>query len=79
MSETYVWTTTDPYSGQPGAILSKFRTTRTSFNGDLAQLIRNPATTSVAYVNSLCSTYKYSYCGVNKMLQSQLIPGISKR
>ncbi|AZI54570.1 T9SS C-terminal target domain-containing protein [Epilithonimonas vandammei] len=75
MSETYVWTTTDPYSGQPGAILSKFRTTRTSFNGDLAQLIRNPATTSVAYVNSLCSTYKYSYCGVNN--QNVAVPTYS--
>lgn len=65
MSSTYVWTATDPYSGQPGTILSQFRTTRTSFNGDLAQLIRNPATTSVAYVDALCGTYKYSYCGVN--------------
>jgi len=65
MSETFVWTSTDPYAGQPGTILNQFRTTRTSFNGDLAQLIRNPATTSVAYVNSLCTTAKYSYCGVN--------------
>lgn len=65
MSSIYIWTTTDPYSGQPGTILSQFRTTRTTFNGDLAQLIRNPATTSVAYVDGLCGTYKYSYCGVN--------------
>ncbi len=65
MSSIFVWTTTDPYSGAPGTILSQFRTTRTTFNGDLAQLIRNPATTSVAYVNALCGTYKYSYCGVN--------------
>lgn len=65
MSSIYVWTTTDPYAGQPGTILSQFRTARPTFNGDLAQLIRNPATTSVAYVNALCGTYKYSYCGVN--------------
>ena len=65
MSSTFTWTTTDPYSGQPGTILNQFRTTRTTFNGDLAQLIRNPATTSVAYVDALCGTYKYSYCGVN--------------
>jgi len=65
LSSTFVWTTVDPYSGQPGAILNQFRTTRTTFNGDLAQLIRNPATTSVAYVNALCGIYKYSYCGVN--------------
>lgn len=67
MSSTFVWTTTDPYAGQPGAILSQFRTARPSFNGDLAQLIRNPATTSVAYVDALCGTFKYSYCGVNNL------------
>ncbi|WP_312766517.1 T9SS type A sorting domain-containing protein [Epilithonimonas sp.] len=65
ISEIYVWTSTDPYSGSPSVILNQFRTTRTAFNGDVAQLIRNPATTSVAYVNSICSVYKYSYCGVN--------------
>lgn len=65
ISEIFVWTETDPYSGQPGTILNQFRTARPTFNGDLAQLIRNPATTSVAWVNALCGTYKYSYCGVN--------------
>lgn len=65
LSEVMVWTTTDPYSGTPSNILNQFRTTRTSFNGDVAQLLRNPATTSIAWVNALCSTYKYSYSGVN--------------
>ncbi|MFZ4928754.1 M12 family metallo-peptidase [Chryseobacterium sp. Mn2064] len=65
LSEVFVWTTTDPYSGSPSGILNQFRTTRTSFNGDLAQLLRNPATTSIAFVNSLCTNYKYSYCGMN--------------
>ena len=65
LSEIMVWTTTDPYSGTPSNILNQFRTTRTSFNGDVAQLLRNPATTSIAWVNALCSTYKYSYSGVN--------------
>jgi hypothetical protein len=74
MSSIYIWTSTDPYSGQPGTILSQFRSTRTTFNGDLAQLIRNPATTSVAYVNSLCTTNKYSYCGVNN--QNIAVPTI---
>lgn len=75
MSSIYVWTTTDPYSGTPSAILNQFRTTRTSFNGDLAQLIRNPATTSVAYVDGLCGNYKYSYCGVNS--QNVAVPTYS--
>ncbi|ROI10275.1 T9SS C-terminal target domain-containing protein [Kaistella haifensis] len=65
LSEIMVWTSTDPYSGTPSNILNQFRTTRTSFNGDVAQLLRNPATTSIAWVNALCSSYKYSYSGVN--------------
>lgn len=65
LSQIFVWTTTDPYSGTPSEILNQFRTTRTTFNGDVAQLIRNPATTSIAYVNALCGAYKYSYSGVN--------------
>ncbi len=70
LSEVMVWTTTDPYSGTPSAILNQFRNTRTSFNGDIAQLLRNPATTSIAWVNALCSTYKYSYSGVNFSYQN---------
>ncbi|WP_233701994.1 M12 family metallo-peptidase [Kaistella palustris] len=65
LSEVFVWTSVDPFTGTPSEILNKFRTTRTSFNGDVAQLLRNPATTSIAYVNALCTTYKYSYSGVN--------------
>lgn len=70
LSEVYVWTTTDPYSGQPGTILAQFRNTRTTFNGDEAQLLRNPATTSIAYLNSLCTTNKHSYCGVSQSYQN---------
>lgn len=66
LSEIFVWTTVDPYAGTPDGILDQFRLKRTSFNGDIAQLIRNPATTSIAYLNSLCTNYNYSYSGVNK-------------
>lgn len=65
LSEVYVWTTSDPFKGTASEILNQFRSTRTNFNGDVAQLLRNPATTSVAWVNSLCTTYNYSYCGIN--------------
>ena len=65
LSEVFVWTTTDPFSGSPSQILNQFRNYRTTFNGDVAQLLRNPATTSIAWVDALCSTYKYSYSGVN--------------
>src|SRR5690606_32510576 len=75
LSEIMVWTTTDPYSGTPSAILNQFRNTRTTFNGDIAQLLRNPATTSIAWVNALCTTYKYSYSGVT--LSYQQVPTYS--
>ena len=65
LSEVFVWTTTDPFSGTPSNILNQFRNSRPTFNGDVAQLLRNPATTSIAWVNALCGTYKYSYSGVN--------------
>ena len=65
LSEVFVWTTVDPFTGTPSEILNKFRITRTTFNGDVAQLLRNPATTSIAFVNALCGSYKYSYSGVN--------------
>ena len=65
LSQVFVWTTTDPFTGTPSEILNQFRTTRTTFNGDVAQLLRNPATTSIAFVNALCTSSKYSYSGVN--------------
>lgn len=70
LSTVYVWTTTDPYSGDPSTILGQFRSTRTTFNGDVAQLVRNPATTSIAYVNTLCTTSNYSYSGVEQSYQN---------
>ncbi|AZA76726.1 T9SS C-terminal target domain-containing protein [Chryseobacterium sp. G0186] len=75
LSEVFVWTATDPYAGLAGTILDQFRTTRTTFNGDVAQLLRNPANTSVAYLNSLCTSYRYSYCGMN--LNYQNVPTYS--
>ena len=70
LSEVFVWTSTDPYTGTPSEILNKFRTGRPTFNGDIAQLLRNPATTSIAWVNALCTAYKYSYSGVNLSYQN---------
>ncbi|MGC4129451.1 MAG: M12 family metallo-peptidase [Bergeyella sp.] len=70
VSEIFVWTSTDPYTGSYGENLSIFRNYRTTFNGDLAHLINYPATTSVAYLNSLCGTYNYAYSGVSKSYQT---------
>lgn len=64
LNEIKVWTTPDPYNGTPGANLSNFRNNRQVFNGDLAHLVSYPASSSVAYVNSLCTTYRHAYSGI---------------
>ncbi|WP_080779387.1 T9SS type A sorting domain-containing protein [Chryseobacterium phocaeense] len=66
LNEIYIWTTQDPYTGAPNANLSNFRNNRQTFNGDLAHLINAPSTTSVAYINSLCGTYKHAYSGISQ-------------
>ena len=65
LSEIYIWTTADPYTGTYSQNLAAFRTNRPTFNGDLAHLVNSPATTSVAYVNSLCTTSKHAYSGIS--------------
>lgn len=66
LNEIYIWTTADPYTGTPNANLASFRTNRQTFDGDLAHLVNQPSTTSVAYVNSLCTTYKHAYSGASQ-------------
>lgn len=65
LSDVMIWTTDDPYDGDYGENLDEFRQTRTTFNGDLAHLINYPATTSVAYLNSICSDFRYAYSGID--------------
>lgn len=66
LNEVFVWTTPDPYTGNPNANLASFRTNRQTFNGDLAHLVNQPSTTSVAYVNSLCTTSRHAYSGASQ-------------
>lgn len=66
LNEVFVWTTADPYTGNPNANLASFRANRQSFNGDLAHLVNQPSTTSVAYVNSLCTTSRHAYSGASQ-------------
>jgi len=66
LNEIYVWTTADPYTGTPNANLASFRTNRQTFNGDLAHLVNQPSTTSVAYINSLCTTSRHAYSGASQ-------------
>ena len=66
LSEIFIWQTQDPYTGTYSQNLSAFRATRTTFNGDLAHMVNSPSTTSVAYLNSLCTSSRYAYSGINQ-------------
>lgn len=66
LNEVFIWTTPDPYTAGYSANLSNFRVNRPVFNGDLAHLINAPATTSVAYLNSLCGANRYAYSGISQ-------------
>mgnify|MGYP003606723467 CR=1 FL=1 len=70
VSEVYVWTSADPYTSGYSQNLAAFRNNRPTFNGDLAHLVNSPSTTSVAYLNSLCGTYKYAYSGISHTYQN---------
>ncbi len=55
ISEILVWDTPSPYSGSSSSrLLSQFQSYRTSFNGDLAQLVSFQASGGIAVVNGLC-------------------------
>lgn len=64
LKTVFVWETADPYTGTYSQNLSAFRSNRPTFDGDLAHLVNYPTTTSVAYLNSLCTTNKYAYSGI---------------
>lgn len=74
VSNIHVWTTDDGYPfGSSGDALDAFRTTRTSFDGDLAHLFAlDPGGLGgVAYLNVLCSgTYCYAYSDLNPTYNS---------
>src|SRR5690606_3894026 len=65
LHEIKIWTTDDPYDGTYGENLEEFKNKVTEFNGDLAHLVNNPSTTSVAYLNSLCTDWRYAYSGIS--------------
>lgn len=69
VSEIFVWTTTDPYISQltSGTVLSTFRNTRTTFNGNIAHLIstRSSNMGGVAYLDVICGTsYKHAFSNI---------------
>lgn len=66
LNDVLIWTEEDPFVYDFSGNLDYFRNYRTAFNGDLAHLVNSPSTTSVAYLNSLCSTSRYAYSGINQ-------------
>ena len=65
LKKIFVWETADPYTGTYNDNLYDFSKNRTFFDGDLAHLVNYPTTTSVAYLNSLCTESHYAYSGVS--------------
>jgi hypothetical protein len=58
ISEIFIWTTSSPYSGSSSSqMLSQFQNYRTSFNGNLAQLLSYKASGGIAVLNGLCHPY----------------------
>lgn len=73
LSEVLVWDQPSPFTGRSsGEMLTLFQNTRTSFNGDLAQLLSYRASGGIAVVNGLChplNMAKMSYAGINSNFQ----------
>lgn len=69
VSEIFVWTSTDPFISQTtsGTVLNAFRTTRTTFNGNIAHLLstRSSNLGGVAYLDVICGTsYKHAFSNI---------------
>ncbi|MFT5822237.1 MAG: hypothetical protein ACI8ZM_003493 [Crocinitomix sp.] len=67
VSEIFIWTTADPYpnDGSANFLLNEVRATRPDFDGDLCALLSFAGGGGLAWVDVLCSSYKYSYNGIN--------------
>lgn len=70
----FVWDVTDPYTGPSTSnYLSQFGQYRTSFAGDLANLVGFNGSGGIAYVNGLCSSgtaTKMGYSGISSSYQN---------
>ncbi len=68
ISQLFVWTSNDPYSGSSSSsYLTAFRNTRTTFNGDIAHLVNLTGNLGgVAYVDVICNkSYGYAFSCIN--------------
>ena len=68
ISEIFAWTTPDAYpTSSTSNTLISFRSTRPTFNGDIAHLVSRgqPTGGGIAYRPGLCNGYGYAYSYVN--------------
>ncbi len=69
LSQVFVWDVASPYtSTSTSTLLNQFGTYRTSFNGDLANLLGYAGGGGIAYVNELCASstsLRMCYCGID--------------
>ena len=73
ISEIFVWTSPDAYSTTNSVnALYQFRSARQSFNGDIAHLaaLGGQNIGGVAWLNGLCSSYKYGYSNIHASYQN---------
>ena len=68
LGEIFLWTTASPYTGNSSSqLLNQFQNYRTSFDGDLAQLVSFKSSGGIAVVNGLCrssSSLKMSFSSI---------------
>ena len=68
LSEVFIWTTADPYIGVDAAEqLALFQSTRTSFNGDVGQLVSIDEDNGglSALTNAICTNLNYAYSDID--------------
>ncbi len=72
ISEMFVWNSPSPYtSTSSSTTLTQYRSTRTSFNGNMAHLISLQGYGGIAYLNVICNTsFRYGVSGVNTFYQN---------
>lgn len=69
LSAITVWDVQDPYGigfQNSNDLLDRFNSIRTSFKGDLAQLLTYQTSGGIAYIDGLCQSYSHSVSGVSK-------------
>lgn len=73
LQTVFIWNTTDPYTGpSTGDYLDQFGAYRTSFAGNLANLLGYQGGGGVAWLNGYCAStsHKMGYCGIGSSFQN---------